>query len=193
MTRPSKELLQRTYARCFHLSGSTSSGKFPKSTEEIIALVTSGVRIIPRAAGTSLGGQVVGNGTILDTGRFMNTILEVNIEERWAEIQPGVVRDELNHHLKDYGLFFGPNTSTSNRCMLGGMVGNNSSGSTSIYYGTTREKLLGLELVTADGALRAIGAINSEGIRKIPKAVEKWIEKWLLLGPKKPREAFSGP
>ena len=179
MTRPSKELLQRTYAQDASIYQEVPQAvKFPKSTEEIIALVTSGVRIIPRAAGTSLGGQVVGNGTILDTGRFMNTIIEVNIEERWAEIQPGVVRDELNHHLKDYGLFFGPNTSTSNRCMLGGMVGNNSSGSTSIYYGTTREKLLGLELVTADGALRAIGAINSEGIRKIPKAVEKWIEKW---------------
>jgi FAD/FMN-containing dehydrogenase len=79
------------------------------------------------------------------------------VEERWAEVQPGVVRDELNYHLKEHGLFFGPNTSTSNRCMMGGMVGNNSSGSTSISYGTTREKLLGLELVTADGVLRAMG------------------------------------
>jgi FAD/FMN-containing dehydrogenase/Fe-S oxidoreductase len=108
----------------------------------------------------------------------MNAILHINVEERWAEVQPGVVRDELNHHLKEHGLFFGPNTSTSNRCMMGGMVGNNSSGSTSISYGTTREKLVGMEYVTADGVLRAMGNIDSEGVREIPEAVELWREQW---------------
>ena len=179
MTQPSDKLLQRAYAQDASIYQETpESVTFPKSTEEVITLVKSGNALIPRAAGTSLAGQVVGGGTVLDTGRHMNAILHINVEERWAEVQPGVVRDELNHHLKEHGLFFGPNTSTSNRCMMGGMVGNNSSGSTSISYGTTREKLLGLELVTADGVLRAMGIINSEGVQEIPKAVELWREQW---------------
>jgi FAD/FMN-containing dehydrogenase/Fe-S oxidoreductase len=179
VTQPSDKLLQRAYAQDASIYQETpESVAFPKSAEEIIELVKSGNALIPRAAGTSLAGQVVGDGTVLDTGRHMNAILHVNTEERWVEVQPGVVRDELNHHLKEQGLFFGPNTSTSNRCMMGGMVGNNSSGSTSISYGTTREKLLGLEVVTADGVLRSLGTINSEGVRKIPEAVELWLEQW---------------
>jgi FAD/FMN-containing dehydrogenase/Fe-S oxidoreductase len=179
MTKPSKELLERTYAQDASIYQETPEAvAFPKSAEDVVDLVRSGARLIPRAAGTSLAGQVVGDGTVLDTGRHMNAILRINVEERWAEVQPGVVRDELNHHLKEHGLFFGPNTSTSNRCMMGGMVGNNSSGSTSISYGTTREKLLGLELVTADGVLRAMGSIDSEGSREIPEAVENWLKQW---------------
>ena len=179
MTQPSDKLLQRAYAQDASIYQETpESVAFPKSTEEVIALVKSGSALIPRAAGTSLAGQVVGDGTVLDTGRHMNAILHINVEERWAEVQPGVVRDELNHHLKEHGLFFGPNTSTSNRCMMGGMVGNNSSGSTSISYGTTREKLVGMEYVTADGVLRAMGSIDSEGVREIPEAVELWREQW---------------
>ena len=179
MTQPSDKLLQRAYAQDASIYQETpESVAFPKSTEEVIALVKSGSALIPRAAGTSLAGQVVGDGTVLDTGRHMNAILHINVEERWAEVQPGVVRDELNHHLKEHGLFFGPNTSTSNRCMMGGMVGNNSSGSTSISYGTTREKLVGMEYVTADGVLRAMGNIDSEGVREIPEAVELWREQW---------------
>jgi FAD/FMN-containing dehydrogenase/Fe-S oxidoreductase len=179
VTQPSDKLLQRAYAQDASIYQETpESVAFPKSTEEVIALVKSGNALIPRAAGTSLAGQVVGDGTVLDTGRHMNAILHINVEERWAEVQPGVVRDELNHHLKEHGLFFGPNTSTSNRCMMGGMVGNNSSGSTSISYGTTREKLVGMEYVTADGVLRAMGNIDSEGVREIPEAVELWREQW---------------
>ena len=179
MTQPSDKLLQRAYAQDASIYQETpESVAFPKSADDVVDLVRSGARLIPRAAGTSLAGQVVGDGTVLDTGRHMNAILHINVEERWAEVQPGVVRDELNHYLKEHGLFFGPNTSTSNRCMMGGMVGNNSSGSTSISYGTTREKLLGLELVTADGVLRAMGAINAEGSREIPKAVESWLKQW---------------
>ena len=179
MTKPSDELLKRAYAQDASIYQETpESVAFPKSADDVVVLVKSGKPLIPRAAGTSLAGQVVGDGTVLDTGRHMNAILHINVEERWAEVQPGVVRDELNHHLKEHGLFFGPNTSTSNRCMMGGMVGNNSSGSTSISYGTTREKLLGLELVTADGVLRAMGAIDSEGVREIPEAVAQWLAKW---------------
>lgn len=179
MEKPSAALLGRAYAQDASIYQETPEAVlFPKSATEVQSIVIQGGRIIPRAAGTSLAGQVVGDGTVLDTGRHMNAILEVNQVERWAEVQPGVVRDELNHHLKKLGLFFGPNTSTSNRCMLGGMVGNNSSGSTSISYGTTREKLLGIEFVTADGELRALGDINSEGSHEMPSEVQDWLKAW---------------
>lgn len=179
MTKPSEQLLKRAYAQDASIYQETPAGVvFPSNAQEVISIIQRGLPVIPRAAGTSLAGQVVGDGLVLDTGRNMSAILEANVNEGWAEVQPGVVRDELNHHLKKYQLFFGPNTSTSNRCMMGGMVGNNSSGSTSISYGTTREKLLGLEMVTADGVLRAFGEIDSEGIRGIPGDVADWLEAW---------------
>lgn len=94
-----------------------------------------------------MGGQCVGEGIVVDVSRYMNKILEINPEEKYAIVQPGVVRDELNLALKSYQLHFGPNTSTSNRAMIGGMVGNNSSGSFSIKYGTTRENVLAVKVI----------------------------------------------
>lgn len=107
--------------------------------------------IIPRAAGTSLAGQVVGNGVVVDVSRYLNNILEVNEKERWVRVQPGVVLKELNDFLKPYNLFFAPETSTANRCCIGGMVGNNSCGLHSLVYGSTREHLLEAKVILADG------------------------------------------
>ncbi|MFN0048124.1 MAG: FAD-binding and (Fe-S)-binding domain-containing protein, partial [Cytophagales bacterium] len=107
--------------------------------------------VIPRTAGTSLAGQVVGGGIIVDVSKYWTQILEVNKEEKWVRVQPGVNLDELNNHLAPFGLFFGPETSTSNRCMIGGMVGNNSCGSHSVIYGTTRDHTLELKVILADG------------------------------------------
>ena len=98
--------------------------------------------LIPRTAGTSLAGQVVGNGIVVDVSKHFTQILELNKEEKWVRVQPGVIRDELNLFLKPHGLFFGPETSTANRAMIGGMVGNNSCGSNSVVYRSTREHLL---------------------------------------------------
>ncbi len=109
------------------------------------------VPLIPRAAGTSLAGQVVGSGLVVDIGKYMNKILEVNIDEKWVRVEPGVVLDELNLHLEPLGLFFGPETSTSNRCMMGGMVGNNSCGAHSLIYGSTRDHTLELSGYLANG------------------------------------------
>jgi len=108
--------------------------------------------IIPRTAGTSLAGQVVGNGIVVDVSKNFTKILEVNKEEHWVRVQPGVVRDVLNMELKKYGLFFGPETSTANRAMIGGMVGNNSCGSNSVIYGSTREHLLEVRAILSDGS-----------------------------------------
>lgn len=109
------------------------------------------ITLIPRTAGTSLAGQVVGSGIVVDVSRYFNRILEVNVEEGWARVQPGVIRDDLNAHLKPMGLMFGPETSTANRAMIGGMIGNNSSGLHSIVWGDTRQNLIAAEVLLDDG------------------------------------------
>lgn len=120
------------------------------------------IPLIPRTAGTSLAGQCVGSGIVVDTSRHMNAIIEVNKDARWVRVQPGVIRDELNAFLKPHGLFFGPNTSTANRCMIGGMTGNNSCGTTSIKYGTTRDHVLELKTILSDGSEAIFGALSRE-------------------------------
>lgn len=128
---------------------------YPKSTDDLRSLLKEAeIRhtcLIPRAAGTSIAGQVVGPGIIVDVSRYMNKILEINAEQKWVRVQPGVVRDELNIALKPLGLFFSPETSTSNRCCIGGMVGNNSCGTHSLVYGSTRHHVLALKGILSDG------------------------------------------
>lgn len=111
------------------------------------------ITLIPRTAGTSLAGQVVGKGIVVDVSRGFNQILEINLEEQWVRVQPGVIRDDLNAYLKDFGLMFGPETSTANRAMIGGMIGNNSSGLHSIVWGDTRQSLLSADVLLDDGSL----------------------------------------
>jgi FAD/FMN-containing dehydrogenase/Fe-S oxidoreductase len=128
----------------------------PKSIADLKKLIefalVQGIGLIPRAAGTSLAGQVVGNGIIVDVSKYFTKILEFNEAEKWVRVQPGVVRDELNMFLKPYGLFFGPETSTANRAMIGGMVGNNSCGSNSLVYRSTREHLLEVKTLLSDAS-----------------------------------------
>jgi FAD/FMN-containing dehydrogenase/Fe-S oxidoreductase len=113
-----------------------------------------------RAAGTSLAGQVVTNGMVVDISRYMNKILEINAEEKWVRVEPGVVLDELNLKLKEYGLFFGPETSTSNRCNIGGMVGNNACGLHSVIYGSTRDHTIELKTLLSDGSEAVFGPVD---------------------------------
>jgi FAD/FMN-containing dehydrogenase/Fe-S oxidoreductase len=128
----------------------------PKTKEDIQKLIAFArqhhTSLIPRAAGTSLAGQVVGNGIVVDVSKYFTEIVELDTTEKWVSVQPGVVRDELNMYLKPYGLFFGPETSTANRAMMGGMVGNNSCGSNSIVYRSTREHLLEVTALLSDGS-----------------------------------------
>lgn len=142
----------------------------PRHTNDIKVLIDFAQRtqipLIPRTAGTSLAGQCVGEGIVVDVSKYMNQILELNPEERWVRVQPGVIRDDLNRFLKPYGLFFGPNTSTSNRCMIGGMVGNNSSGTTSIQYGTTRDHVLELHTILSDGSQVVFGQLEASAFAK---------------------------
>ena len=115
-----------------------------------------------RAGGTSLAGQVVSSGIIVDVSRYMNRIIEINREERWVRVEPGVVLDELNMQLKEHRLFFGPETSTSNRCNLGGMVGNNACGSHSLIYGSTRDHTIELKTLLSDGSEAVFGPLDRE-------------------------------
>jgi FAD/FMN-containing dehydrogenase/Fe-S oxidoreductase len=128
----------------------------PKSIEDLKKLIVfaaaNHTSLIPRTAGTSLAGQVVGNGIIVDVSKNFTQIIELNKEENWVRVQPGVIRDELNMFLKPHGLFFGPETSTANRAMMGGMVGNNSCGSNSVVYKSTREHLLEVNALLSDGS-----------------------------------------
>ncbi|NNK72459.1 MAG: FAD-binding oxidoreductase, partial [Flavobacteriaceae bacterium] len=122
------------------------------------------VPLIPRAAGTSLAGQCVGSGMVVDMSKYMNQVLEINEAASWVRVQPGVIRDELNTILEPLGLFFGPNTSTSNRCNIGGMVGNNSCGTTSIVYGSTRDHVLELRTVLSNGDIANFKGKSREDI-----------------------------
>ncbi|MFY0255878.1 FAD-binding and (Fe-S)-binding domain-containing protein [Chitinophaga sp. 30R24] len=118
--------------------------------------------LIPRTAGTSLAGQVVGNGIITDVSRTFTRILELNKEEGWVRVQPGVIRDELNMFLHPHGFYFGPETSTANRAMIGGMVGNNSCGSNSVVYGSTREHLLAVKALLSNGEEVTFDSIDAD-------------------------------
>ena len=140
----------------------------PKSVDDIRRLIQFAndhkTSLIPRTAGTSLAGQVVGNGIVVDVSKHFGQILEINAEQRWVRVQPGVVRDELNMALKPHGLYFGPETSTANRAMIGGMVGNNSCGSNSVVYGSTREHLLEVKTLLADGSEAIFGNLSAEAV-----------------------------
>ena len=110
-----------------------------------------GVSVLPRGGGTSLAGQAVGHSIVLDFSKYMQNVLEVNQEELWCRVQPGLVQDELNAYVRGRGLQFGPDTSTSNRATIGGMVGNNSSGAHSLTYGKTLDHVIELTVLLADG------------------------------------------
>jgi len=143
---------------------------YPKHETDIRELVRfaseNKISLIPRTAGTSLAGQVVGNGMVVDMSRHMTRILEINEKERWVRVEPGVILDELNIALHTTGLFFSPETSTSNRSMIGGMIGNNSCGLRSLVHGTTRDHTLSVRAVLSDGSVSEFGPLSSGEFNK---------------------------
>jgi anaerobic glycerol-3-phosphate dehydrogenase C subunit len=138
----------------------------PKNVDDVIETVRyCSARHIPitcRGAGTSLAGQSIGNGIILVFNKYFKKILGVNETEQTADIQPGVVLSELNASLRGVGLMFGADPSTGNQCALGGMIGTNAAGPHSVKYGATKDNILGLKIVTADGELHTISPSFSE-------------------------------
>lgn len=146
---------------------------FPRTVSDIQLLISFAMEhkigLIPRTAGTSLAGQCVGEGIVVDVSKHFTQIVRLDKENKQVVVQPGVIRDELNQFLEPYGLFFGPNTSTSNRCMIGGMVGNNSSGTTSIQYGVTRDKVISMRTVLSDGSEVVFESISKKEFQQKTK------------------------
>ncbi len=128
----------------------------PRSEADVSRLIrfaqAQRIGLIPRTAGTSLAGQVVGGGIVVDVGCYLNRIVQFDGATRRVRVQPGVVRNELNRFLQPHGLLFGPETSTANRAMIGGMVGNNSCGANSLVYGSTRDHLVSARGFLSDGS-----------------------------------------
>lgn len=138
----------------------------PRSHEDVFATVETArefrVPVLPRGGGTSLAGQAVGHAVVMDMSKYLNRVVEVNKEERWALVEPGVVQEQINLHLRPLGFLFGPDTATANRATLGGMMGNNSAGSHSIIYGKTIDHVLEMDVVLASGERRTLREMKFE-------------------------------
>ena len=139
----------------------------PRTPEDIFATVETArefeVPLLPRGGGTSLAGQTVGRALVIDTSKYLNRVLEVNTEEGWAWVEPGVVQEQFNRHLHPLGYLFGPDTSTANRATIGGMIGNNSAGSHSILYGKTIDHVIEVDAILASGNERLSRKSASRG------------------------------
>jgi FAD/FMN-containing dehydrogenase/Fe-S oxidoreductase len=139
---------------------------FPRDAGDVAAVVSTaaefGVPVLPRGAGTSLAGQTVGHAIVMDLSRHMSRIIEIDAEQRVAQVQPGVVQEQLNLAAAPHGLMFGPDTSTSNRATLGGMIGNNSAGSQSVRYGMTIDHVLALDVVLSDASRSRFGPLTDQ-------------------------------
>ena len=152
----------------------------PKTKDDIQKIIAfarqNNTSVIPRGAGTSLAGQVVGPGIVVDVSKYMNKILELNEKERYVIVEPGVVLGELNQFLAPYGLQFGPETSTANRCVVGGMLGNNSCGLHSLVYGSVREHILEVEALLSDGSEVQFKALSKQEFQQKLKGNPKNLE-----------------
>src|SRR5882724_11578201 len=135
---------------------------FPKSAQQANAVIRAaaeaGLSITPRGAGTSLVGNAIGEGLIVDFSRYNRQITNLDLEKRSVRVGAGVVLDQLNEFLKPHGFCFGPDVATSSRATLGGMIANNSSGARCPIYGTTSDHVIALKIVLADGRIEKIGA-----------------------------------
>jgi len=147
---------------------------FPKNSQDLIRIARLAanerfreLRLFPRGGGTGTNGQSLGDGVVVDVSRHMNRILEINAEQRWARVQAGVVKDQLDAALRPYGLFFAPEFSTSNRATVGGMVNTDASGQGSCVYGKTRDHVLELSTVLADGTLWDSSVISNETLTEL--------------------------
>lgn len=177
---------RQLYARDASMYSITPLGVvFPRDVDDIAATVAAaldhGVPVVPRGAGTSLAGQTVGPGVVLDLSRHMSRILELDPAARTALVEPGVVQDQLNRAAAKHGLMFGPDTSTSNRATIGGMIGNNSAGSGSVRYGMTIDHVRELDVVLSDAStarlapgvdMSTVDTLMGRICRELPKLVE---------------------
>ena len=146
----------------------------PRTVEDVVGTVRIAaeehVAIVPRGAATSLSGQTIGAAIVIDFSKYLNRIGIVDRDAMTVRVEPGVVLDQLNAHLKPLGLMFGPDVSTSDRATIGGMIGNNSAGARSLRYGKTVDHVRALEVVLADGTPARFGPVSKEELAAICRA-----------------------
>lgn len=137
----------------------------PRNVEDVLAVIEvanqTGVPVLPRAGGTSLAGQTVNHAIVTDFSKYLNQIIEVNKEEMWARVQPGIVLDDLNRQLAPYGLMYAPDPTTSSRACVGGGVGNNTCGAHSVIYGKTLDHIKELDVILSDGTQTHFQPLNA--------------------------------
>jgi FAD/FMN-containing dehydrogenase/Fe-S oxidoreductase len=142
----------------------------PRDGDDVSAVLEiaskNGVKVLPRGGGTSLSGQTVNHAVVMDFSKYMNSIIEVNKEERWVRTQPGITIDNLNRQLRSTGLHFTPDPSTSSRANVGGAMGNNSCGAHSIIYGKTVDQVLEMDVVLSDGTTAHLGRVTADILRQ---------------------------
>ncbi len=140
----------------------------PCSVEELHAAVELAAKhrvpILPRGGGSSLAGQTVSEAVVLDLNRYLDKVIEVNQQEQWVRVQPGIVLDPLNNHLRTTGLQFGPDPASSNRAAMGGIIGNNATGSHSIMYGMAADHVLETEMILSDGSRASFGPLENDSL-----------------------------
>ena len=146
---------------------------FPNNHDDLIRIVRAShdhdVTLYPRGGGTGTNAQSLGAGVVVDTSKHMNKILEVNVHERWARVQCGVVKDQLNAEIRRHGLFFAPDLSTSNRATIGGMINTDASGQGSVKYGKTRDHVLNLRAVLLTGETLETGVLTNSELDNLSK------------------------
>ena len=140
----------------------------PRTQQDLVELVRicgqAGCPLTLRGGGTSQCGQAIGTGLVIDTSKYLNAVLEVNVAERWARVEPGIVLDELNARLRPHGLRFAPDVSTASRATVGGMMANNSSGARSVYYGKTIDHVIEQDVVLSDGTVSRFGPLSPDAL-----------------------------
>src|SRR4051812_44038573 len=152
---------------------------FPRGIDDLVRIARAtqdprfaGLKLAPRGGGTGTNGQSLTNGLVVDVSRHMNRIVEINVAERWARVEAGVVKDQLNAALAPHGLFFAPELSTSNRATIGGMVSTDASGQGSCLYGKTRDHVLELTTVLADGTIWRSQPLRNEELRDVQRRTD---------------------
>ena len=166
---------------------------FPRSAEDVIGVVRAcreaGVPVTARGGGTSMAGNAVGPGVVLDLSRYMNRILDIDVEARTARVEAGVVLDALRSATALHGLDFGPDPSSHSRCTLGGMIGNDACGNRSVRDGRTSGHVMALEIVTADGVravadhtgLRPVDPRNGASVARLEAELRRLVQENLAL------------
>ena len=137
----------------------------PRSPADVQAVVEFGARegipVLPRSGGTSLAGQTVNHAIVMDFSKYLNNVLEVNAEEQWARVQPGIILEQLTRQVSSYGLQYAPDPTTANRACVGGGIGNNTCGAHSVIYGKTLDHIRELDVILSDGSTAHLGELTS--------------------------------